>query len=101
MPKLLARELTWLARPSPGFQLFHSDQSEEQKSPDVRYDGPLRKIAHRGTEVFVAVSRELRWSELSQLKTAGEVYERSHGAYGAEDEDEEPDKRYRVSYCSL
>lgn len=98
--KILARDLTWLSRPTPGFQLFQPDpQSKSPKSPDVRFDGPLRKLAHRGAEVFVAVGTELRWAELEQLKSAGEVWDRSHGMDEPVDEEEEVDRRYRVCLC--
>ena len=81
MPKVAARDLAWLARPSPGFQLFRSDSDEK----DDGIDGPARKIAHRGTEIFVAVGREIRWSELGRLKDAGDEFVRKHGQYGSGD----------------
>ncbi|KAK4540134.1 hypothetical protein LTR36_009799 [Oleoguttula mirabilis] len=97
MPKVLARDPSWLARPSPGFQLFRADGRQHGQSPVVRYEGPLRRIAHRGTEVIVAVGNELRWSELSMLKDAGERFDRSHGRYAEEGvEDGEVERAYRV-----
>ncbi|KAK5123702.1 hypothetical protein LTR85_002338 [Meristemomyces frigidus] len=96
MPKILARDPSWLARPSPGFQLFRADGRQNSQSPDVRYEGPLRKIAHRGTEIFVAVGNELRWSELGMLKDAGERFDRSHGRYEEEVEEEDVEKAYRA-----
>lgn len=100
MPKVLARDLAWLSRPTPGFQLFQSDsQVKAQESPWTQYQGPLRKVAHKGTEVFVAVGNELRWADLQQLKSAGDVWERSHGM-DEEDGEEEPDRRYRVNYTT-
>ena len=96
MPKVLARDPPWLARPSPGFQLFRPDTKSTARTADSHYDGPSRKIAHRGTEVFVAVGNELRWSELGKLKDAGEEYTRRHGQYEAED-GEEVERAYRVT----
>ena len=73
MPKVLARDPAWLSRPSPGFQLFRPEErSQTYQVPDADYEGPTRKIAHRGTEVFVAVGNELRWADVALLKDAGE-----------------------------
>ncbi|WPH05046.1 Hypothetical protein R9X50_00794500 [Acrodontium crateriforme] len=70
MPKVLERELKWLSRGSPGFELFHADASlASAKSPP---NGPQRKLAQRGSDIFVAVGKELRWSEVGLLKDAQE-----------------------------
>lgn len=94
MPKILARDPSWLARPSPGFQLFRADGPQDGHGQS--YKGPQRKVAHRGTEVFVAVGKELRWSELSMLKDAGERFDRSYGRNHEEVDEEEVEKAYRV-----
>jgi nucleoporin NUP82 len=99
MPKVVARDPAWLARPSPGFQLFNQDESSALKTPEVTSAGPLRKVAHRGTEVFVAVGNELRWSELGLLKNAGDDFERKNGRYGLQvDQGEEvkAERKHRV-----
>jgi len=72
MPKVLARDPAWLSRPSPGFQLFRPEQSRTYQVPggEDDYEGPLRRIAHRGSEVFVAAGQELRWADLASLKDA-------------------------------
>jgi len=79
MPKVLARNPRWLSRPSPGFQLFRTNEpSQSYNVPDDDYEGPLRKVAHRGSEIFVATGggsgsgNELRWAALASLKDAGE-----------------------------
>ena len=101
MPKILARDPAWLARPSPGFHLFQPDSSNSkaQRSPDVRYEGPLRKMAHRGTEVFVAVGHELRWSDMNLLKDAGDDVQRKYGAVYAAEAPEERAYRVRNRLC--
>ena len=82
MPKVLSYTPPWLSRPEPGFQLFNSSQgtlssihSERRGSDHLSnrhatkpYQGPTKIVAHRGTEVFVAVDNKLRWSDLCMLK---------------------------------
>ena len=82
MPKVLSYTPPWLSRPEPGFHLFNSSpgtlsslhrerRGSEQLSnrhATKSYQGPTKTIAHRGTEVFVAVDNKLRWSDLSMLK---------------------------------
>lgn len=98
MPKILERDPAWLSRPTPGSRLFQPEgESKAQRSPDIRYEGPLRKVAHRGTELFVAVGNELRWSELGLLKDAGEDHERKHSRlFDAKAEQEDGQRAYRV-----
>lgn len=96
MPRVLARDPVWLSRSAPGFSLFQPEPEGKSKVvPENEHDGPLRKIAHRGTEIFVAVGKELRWSDLGLLKDAGEELGRHHGR---RTEDQLEDGRgYRVS----
>lgn len=68
MPKVLSRTPAWLSRPKPGFELFQPKQTDTKTQQ--KYEGPRRTIAHRGSEVFVAVGKELRWADLSLLKDA-------------------------------
>ena len=99
MPKILARDPAWLSKTTPGYKVFLADEgSKTHRSTDAKYTGPLRKVAHRETEVFVAVGNELRWSEFGLLKDAGEDYERRHSRrYGGNmQQDEEGERGYRV-----
>lgn len=101
MPKVLERDPFWLARPTPGFQLFHHQQSRTKGSSahESGSHGPSRKIAHRGSEVFFAVGTELRWGDLNLLKDAGEEFERKYGRYGGQasaGEEIETQQSYRV-----
>ena len=83
MPKVINYTPPWLSRPSPGSQLFELSTRAEQCDHDHRqnseshangngrlqeYLGPKRTIAHRGTEIFVVVDNEIRWSDLCLLK---------------------------------
>lgn len=83
MPKVISYTPSWLSRPSPGFRLFSSSQ-DVSRSPRANgkasalavssnksegdYLGPQRTIARRGTEIFVVVGNEIRWSDLCMLK---------------------------------
>ncbi|KAL8815376.1 MAG: hypothetical protein Q9223_005484 [Gallowayella weberi] len=80
MPKVLSYTPSWLSRPSPGFDIFASSDklasfgpngaSPKAKGPsrEQNYLGPRRTIAHRGSEVFVVVDNQIRWSDLSIIK---------------------------------
>lgn len=81
MPKVLGYTPSWLSRPSPGFDLFAcapkriSIGPQDGVSPRTKgdnsqpgYVGSRRTIAHRGSEVFVVVDNEIRWSDLSIIK---------------------------------
>ncbi|KAI9808518.1 MAG: hypothetical protein M1827_007223 [Pycnora praestabilis] len=89
MPKVLSYTPPWLSRPSPGFELF-STTPKPTRSPggtvkyvndydggSPRYTGAKRTIARRGTEVFVAIGNQIRWSDLCLLKDNWE--EEEHG----------------------
>ena len=97
MPKILTRDPAWLATGTPGFELFQgSSSSKSKRLPETQYAGAQRKIAHRGTEVFVAVGNELRWSEVGLLKDAAKDIRKSSGR-GYRDDDDEVERGYRVS----
>lgn len=74
MPQVKSYAPAWLCRPSPGASLFASSSAkspaqEPQKAPKATgVSGATRTIAKRGTEVFVVVDNEIRWSDLARLK---------------------------------
>lgn len=83
MPKVISYTPSWLSRPSPGFRVFSSSQdvspspkaiekssklSANSKGTKDDYLGPKRTIARRGTEIFVVVGNQIRWSDLCMLK---------------------------------
>lgn len=115
---------SWLSKPAPGHTLFaasadnlksstHSPFASKKKSRP----GPRRTIARRGTEVFVAVNREIRWGDLVYLKESwiektGSTHikkEESNGSFliyddsrnGAQDSEGKPADGYRVSWAGL
>ncbi|KAL2886608.1 Nucleoporin NUP82 [Ceratocystis lukuohia] len=75
MPKVKAYTPSYLATGAPGNALFvatnepcspyASKKKQNAKSPQA---GPRRTIARRGTEIFVARGREIRWGDLAYLK---------------------------------
>ena len=75
MPKIRSYTPAWLCKPSPGHDLFAPSPSDAPKRsslyssarPNVP-SGPRKTIARRGTEVFVAVGKEIRWADLVYLK---------------------------------
>lgn len=65
----------WLSRPSPGHRVFAPAIGEPRPSPyssssrsDASKTGPRRTIAQSGSQVFVAVGKEIRWVDLIELK---------------------------------
>ncbi|QSZ29155.1 hypothetical protein DSL72_003666 [Monilinia vaccinii-corymbosi] len=82
MPRVLAYTPTWLSKPSPGHEIFTAGPATSNPTaPGNIYNandkksnkpGPRRTIARRGTEVFIAVGKEVRWADLVYLKEAWE-----------------------------
>jgi len=79
MPQITSYTPAWLSQPNPGHGIF----TQTSKGPNnpllsagngkkASKPGPLRTIAHRGTQVFVAVGKEIRWADLVYLKEAWE-----------------------------
>ncbi|KAJ8125346.1 hypothetical protein O1611_g8293 [Lasiodiplodia mahajangana] len=73
MPKIKAYTPAWLSSPSPGHRLFAPNPNDTQSIPSYASAaasalGPRRTIAIRGTEVFIAVGKEIRWADLVYLK---------------------------------
>ncbi|KAF2004103.1 hypothetical protein P154DRAFT_427758 [Amniculicola lignicola CBS 123094] len=66
MPKVIGFTPAWLTRPNAGYDMFTPKTASTEKASS----GPQRTIATRGSEVFTAVGREIRWADLSRLKEA-------------------------------
>ena len=109
MPKILSYTPPWLSRPSPGFNCFSAESQNEnayygsEKRPPAL--GPRRRIAVRGTEIFVARGKEIRWADLSHLKDDWEDSEdlprakaKSKRRQRSESEDEEDEESTRASF---
>ncbi|KAG5982160.1 hypothetical protein E4U55_002230 [Claviceps digitariae] len=75
MPKIKSHSASWLSSSNaPGHQLFAPSAEAARSrtlspvSKNQLLPGPRRTIARRGTEVFVAVGKEIRWADLAYLK---------------------------------
>lgn len=74
MPKIKSFTPAWLAKPAPGHNLFAPSETTPKSSPfsspsrSKTYVGPTHTIARSGSQVFVAVGREVRWADLIDLK---------------------------------
>ncbi|PCD40366.1 hypothetical protein QX201_008645 [Fusarium graminearum] len=76
MPKVKSYSAAWLSSNAPGHRLFEqSPEAIKSRGLESNYSskkkttpGPRRTIARRGTEVFVAVGREIRWGDLAYFK---------------------------------
>lgn len=78
MPKVLGYTPSWLTRPSPGFDVFKPQPRTSSKATNgvTKADELPRTrntITTKGTEIFVAVGNEIRWSDLVELKEAGDA----------------------------
>ena len=100
MQRVIERDPSWLDRFTPAAQLFKPSKEKEPRATQSKnspYTGPLKRIAHRGTEVFVAVGNELRWSEVTALKEAAE----DRPFHGENGDVREGRKCYRVSQSKM
>ncbi|MBE3044677.1 hypothetical protein IMZ48_19370 [Candidatus Bathyarchaeota archaeon] len=98
MPKVRSYTPGWLSRGSPGNNLFAPSPDASRASLSSPYsakskkrspNGARRTIARRGTEVFVASDREIRWGDLAYLKEM-HASQRA-GARGKREYDDEDD----------
>lgn len=78
MPKIKSFAPSWLNEPAPGHKLFELSNDDVNFPASLLYGrkprpGPRRTIARRGTEVFVAVGKQIRWGDLAYLKESWEA----------------------------
>jgi nucleoporin NUP82 len=92
MPKVMSYTPAWLSKPNPGHEIFTSkvvatqpasSNGSSTSSKRTAKPGPRRTIARRGTEVFIAVGKEIRWADLVYLKEAWED-KQSRNSFGKE-----------------
>ena len=80
MPQITSYTPAWLSQPNVGHEIFaqtakgpnYPSLSGISNTKKVPKPGPLRTIAHRGTQVFIAVGKEIRWADLVYLKETWE-----------------------------
>ncbi|KAH7412912.1 hypothetical protein BKA64DRAFT_340315 [Cadophora sp. MPI-SDFR-AT-0126] len=82
----------WLQKPYPGHGVFTpapakptsnfltQSNGTDSASKRAAKPGPRRTIARRGTEVFIAVGKEIRWADLVYLKQGWEYKEAKKAA---------------------
>ena len=79
MPKILHRQPEWLATATPAHGLLSvgSPQGNEAyKTSEGKLEAPgLRTLASRGSEVFVADGKTIRWADLASMKSDWESKE--------------------------
>src|ERR1700761_4641469 len=83
MPKVIGATPPYLARPSPGSQIFAASEPKPLPSPSkgstsisttdasstpTPYQGPRRLIASRGAEIFTVVENKIRWADLRAVQ---------------------------------
>lgn len=99
MPRILKHTPRWLSRPSAGFDAFNVSPShtpDRKATPEngIRNSASItRKAASRGTELFVVVGNELRWTDLVMLKEIHEAQQQHQSI----DTDHDRRNPYRVS----
>ncbi|KAK6081963.1 nuclear pore complex protein An-Nup82 [Seiridium cupressi] len=72
MPRIKGWTPAWLDKPAPGSKLFAPSKDNNKasafSSKTKSKPGPTRTIAQSGSQVFVAVGKEVRWADLIDLK---------------------------------
>lgn len=96
MPKIKSYVPSWLNEPAPGHKLFvpPSDAGPQPYSNTAK-PGPRRKIARRGTEIYVAAGKEIRWGNLVQLKDGWES-KQSKNIFGSRFKREDSDGSFEL-----
>jgi hypothetical protein len=91
MPKIKSFAPGWLNQPAPGHKLFASSIDDSLPAPLAQTQksrpGRRQTVARRGTEVFVAAGKQIRWGDFVYLKESWEGKQRNGGArYRREEE---------------
>ncbi|KAK3332519.1 hypothetical protein B0T19DRAFT_105422 [Cercophora scortea] len=84
MPKIKSYAPSWLNQSAPAHKLFELPVDDSKLPASLAYakrnrPGPRRTIARRGTEVFVAVGKQIRWGNLAILKESYEAKQSRSG----------------------
>jgi hypothetical protein len=73
MPRVISYNPAWLSNTAPAARVFHKDNNQNVKQELEAQSGhgefsQIRTIAHRGTEVFAAVGKTIRWTDFAIVK---------------------------------
>ena len=90
MPKVKSYSAPWLSKGSSGHRLFEPSTdalrsralSPGYSSKKKPLPGPRRTIATRGSEIFVAVGKEIRWADMVYQK--GSYANKQQGRRGSQ-----------------
>ncbi|TVY42930.1 Nucleoporin [Lachnellula subtilissima] len=117
MPQVISYTPAWLGKGTPGYDLFTGaarkpagtytaslNGSSTSKKKTAK-PGPRRTIARRGTEIFTAVGKEIRWADLAYLKEAWihkeETKNGTSKGKGREDSPSQYDEDHAQGYRTL
>ena len=100
MPKIKSYVPSWLNEPAPGHKLFAPSTDDaslpnSQLHSDRAKPGPRRTIARRGSEIFVAVGKQIRWGNLVHLKDSWES-KQSKSIFGSRFKKEDSDGSFEL-----
>ncbi|KAB5570494.1 hypothetical protein GE09DRAFT_1217927 [Coniochaeta sp. 2T2.1] len=96
MPHIKSYVPSWLNEPAPGHKLFAPSTDDANLLYANRAKpGPRRTIARRGTEVFVAVGKQIRWGNLVHLKENWEA-KQSKSIFGSRIKKEDSDGSFEL-----
>lgn len=104
MPNIISYTPAWLCKPNPGHEIFTTSTKDTNYSsiPKVTNGkktpkpGPWRTIARRGTEIFVAVGREIRWADLVYMK---EAWEHEQDQKSGTKKGDDPESQYEADHA--
>jgi nucleoporin NUP82 len=72
MPRIVEYTPAWLTRPSMGFEIFSNaakdDKNDKTNGSTAPKSSVERLMVRRGTQIFIVVDNELRWTDLVYLK---------------------------------
>ncbi|PQE34114.1 nuclear pore complex An-Nup82 protein [Rutstroemia sp. NJR-2017a WRK4] len=114
-PRVIGYTPAWLSKPNPGHEIFTAGPTSGQTAPGngLSYNdkrtaklGPRRTIARRGTEIFIAVGKEIRWADLVYLKESWEGKQENQrsflkGKQSRYDSDSDGDAQLAQGYRTL
>lgn len=99
MPQIINFTPEWLSKPNPGNNIFVGGSKESRFSYLTALNGSSasmkritkpcarRCIVNRGTEIFVAVGKEIRWADLVSVKELWDWKDSKHKLLCDKEED--------------
>jgi hypothetical protein len=98
MPRIVEYTPAWLTRPSMGFEIFSNVAKDDKTNGTAPKSSVERLMVRRGTQIFIVVDNELRWTDLVYLKDWYESESKAKpGRTPAANESNYPETIFRVS----